>query len=404
MFKREGHKSMTTNEISKLYEKYLIPTYSHLPLALVKGKGAKVWDVHQKEYLDFFSGWGVSNLGHCHPAVVNALKYQTRKILHIPNNYYGLLQGKLAREISKSSFGGKVFFCNSGAEANEAAIKFARKYGMGKRWEIISMEKSFHGRTLAALALTAQKKYHLGYQPLPNSFKYVPFNDFMAIKEIVSEKTVGIVLELIQGEGGINIADKGYISKLRAFCDKKDILLIFDEVQTGIGRTGKLFCYQHYEVEPDVLLLAKGLGGGVPIGAMVVKKELANTFSPSAHASTFGGNPLVCKASLAVFKAIKKGKLLKKATEMGDYLKTKLENLKKKHSFIKQIRGKGLMWGIELTIAGAKTVETCLNKGLLINCTQEKILRIMPPLVISKKEIDKGIGILDKVLSVSVQI
>ncbi|MCK4859952.1 MAG: aspartate aminotransferase family protein [Candidatus Omnitrophica bacterium] len=394
---------MTTNEIAKLYERYVIPTYSHLPLALVKGKGIKVWDVHQKEYLDFFSGWGVSNLGHCHPAVMNAVRNQVGKLLHIPNNYYGLLQAKLAREISKSSFNGKVFFCNSGAEANEAAIKFARKYGKGKRYEIISMHKSFHGRTLASLALTGQEKYHADYQPLPSGFKYVPFNDIRAIKEAVNEKTIAIVLELIQGEGGVNIADENYIKELRQICDKKDILLIFDEVQTGIGRTGKLFCYQHYEIEPDVMLLAKGLGGGVPIGALVVKKELADIFSPHSHASTFGGNPLVCKAGLAVFKAIKKEKLLKKANEMGRYLNEKLRELKEKYPFIKEVRGKGLMWGIELSIEGTEIVQKCLDKGLLINCTQEKILRIMPSLIIKKKEIDKGIGILAEVLQATSQ-
>ncbi|MCD6093540.1 MAG: aspartate aminotransferase family protein [Candidatus Omnitrophica bacterium] len=392
---------MTTKEIAKLYEKYVLPTYSHLPLALVKGKGVKVWDVHQRKYLDFFSGWGVSNLGHCHPRVVNALKDQARKLLHIPNNYYGLLQARLAREISEASFGGKVFFCNSGAEANEAAIKFARKYGRGERYEIISMLKSFHGRTLATLTLTGQEKYHLGYKPLPSGFRYVPFNDIKAAKEAINEKTIAIILELIQGEGGVNIADEDYIKELRQICSEKDILLIFDEVQTGIGRTGRLFCYQHYEVKPDVMLLAKGLGGGVPIGAIVVKKELADIFSPHSHASTFGGNPLVCKAALAVFKAIKKEKLLKNAVEMGAYLREKLEGLKKKYSFIKEVRGKGLMWAVELSIEGGEIVRACLEKGLLINCTQDKILRIMPPLVIKKKDIDKGLGILDEVLAAS---
>jgi len=392
---------MTTKEIAKLYEKYVLPTYSHFPLALVKGKGAKVWDVHQREYLDFFSGWGVSNLGHCHTRVVNAIRNQAGKLLHIPNNYYGLLQARLAREISENSFGGKVFFCNSGAEANEAAIKFVRKYGKGERYEIISMLKSFHGRTLASLALTGQEKYHSGYQPLPSGFKYVPFNDIKAIKETINKKTVAIVLELIQGEGGVNIADEDYIKELRQICSEKDILLIFDEVQTGIGRTGRLFCYQHYEVKPDVMLLAKGLGGGVPIGAIVVKKELADIFSPHSHASTFGGNPLVCKAALAVFKAIRKEKLLKNAVEMGAYLREKLEGLKKKYSFIKEVRGKGLMWGVELSIEGGEIVRACLEKGLLINCTQDKILRIMPPLVIKKKDVDKGLGILDEVLTAS---
>jgi len=318
---------MTTKEIAALCERYLVPTYVRLPLALVKGKGVKVWDVHQREYLDFFSSWGVSNLGHSHPVVVNAIREQARKILHIPNNYYNHLQMKLAREISKHSFGGKVFFCNSGAEANEAAIKFARKYGKGERYEIISMYRSFHGRTLATLTLTAQEKYHLGYYPLPEGFRYVPFNDIEAVKRAISKKTVAVLLELIQGEGGVNVASPEYVKELRRLCSEKDILLIFDEVQTGIGRTGKLFCYQHYDIEPDILLLAKGLGGGVPIGAMVVRAEISDVFSAHSHASTFGGNPLVCKAGLAVFKAIRKEKLLRNAKEMGDYLREKLERM-----------------------------------------------------------------------------
>jgi len=390
---------MKTQEVIDLYKQYIMPVYTQSPVALVKGKGARVWDIEGREYLDFFPGWVVSGLGHCHPRVVNAIKNQCKKIIHVSNNYYNNLQVKLAKTISERSFGGKVFFCNSGAEANEAAIKFARMYGGSGRFEVISMENSFHGRTLATLTATGQRRIQEGFEPLPEGFKHVPFNDLTAVEEAITDKTAAVMIELIQGEGGINVASREYIDGLSKLCRGRDILLIFDEVQTGIGRTGKLFCYQNYGVEPDIMTLAKSLGGGVPIGAMVVRKEIADTLSPGSHASTFGGSPLVSSAALAIFKAIDKEKLLKNVNVMREYLLSCLERLKGKFPIIKEIRGMGLMIGVELTKEGKPIVEECIRRRLLINCTQARVLRIMPPLIVTKRQIDQAMRILDGVLS-----
>jgi acetylornithine/N-succinyldiaminopimelate aminotransferase len=368
-----------------------------VPYVFVKGKGSRLWDIHNKVYLDFFPGWGVGNLGHCHPKVMQAVRDQISKLIFIPNNYYHLPQANLAKEIVYWTYPAKVFFCNSGAEANEAAIKFSRKFGQG-RYEIISFLDSFHGRTLAALAATGQKKYQSGFEPLPEGFKTVKFNDIEAVRAAISDKTIGIILELIQGEGGINVASKDFVLGLRKICDEKKLLLIIDEVQSGVGRTGKLFCYQHYGIIPDILTLAKALGGGLPIGVMLVKKEIADTLGPGMHASTFGGGPVICKAALAVLRAIQKEKLLANAKKMGEYLFFKLNALKDKYAVIKEVRGLGLMAGIELGVEGKLVVERCLEKGLLINCTHDKVLRLMPALNITKREIDKAIKILGEAL------
>ncbi|MFZ2938585.1 MAG: aspartate aminotransferase family protein, partial [Candidatus Omnitrophota bacterium] len=381
---------MKVQEIFDSYKENIMPTYTKFPLVFVKGKGSRLWDIHSKAYLDFFPGWGVCNLGHCHPKVVSAVREQVGKLIFIANNYYQLPQAKLAKELVKLAFPAKVFFCNSGAEANEAAIKFARKFGQGK-YEIITFQDSFHGRTLGALAATGQEKYQKGFGPLPAGFKTVKFNDLSALKCAISDKTIAIMLELIQGEGGINIAKKEFVQGLSALCTEKKLLLIVDEVQTGIGRTGELFCYQHYGVTPDIMTLAKGLGGGLPIGAMLVKKEIADILGPGMHASTFGGSPLVSKAALAVLNVIQKEKLLNNAQKMGEYLLIKLNALKDKYSLIKEVRGLGLMFGIELNIEGKLIVEKCIEKGLLINCTHDKVLRLMPALNITKKEINKGL-------------
>ena len=388
---------MKKEEIFQAYQDYIMPTYTRLPLIFLKGKGMKLIDIDGKCYLDFFPGWGVSSLGHCHPDVVSAARDQINKLIHLPNNYLSLPQARLAKEIILQSFPGKVFFANSGAEANEAAVKLTRAYGKG-RYEIISFENSFHGRTLACLTMTGQTKYQEGFQPLPEGFKTVPFNDISAVEKAITEKTAGIILELIQGEGGINIAVNDFVLGLRKICDEKKILLIIDEVQTGLGRTGKMFAYEHYGIIPDIMTLAKALGGGLPIGAIVARKEISNTLTAGTHASTFGGSPLICKASLAVFKAIHKEKLLKNAVEMGGYLKEKLSALAQKYAIIKEIRGMGLMLGIELTIPGKEIVEECLKDGLLINCTHDKVLRLMPALNVTKKQADKAVGILDKVI------
>ncbi len=388
---------MKIEEIFDAYKECVMPTYTKYPLIFVKGKGSRLWDIHNKAYLDFFPGWGVCNLGHCHPKVTQAVREQAGKLIFIPNNYYHPQQAKLAKEMVYWSFPSKVFFCNSGAEANEAAIKFSRKYGKG-RFEIITFEDSFHGRTLAALAATGQKKYQSGFEPLPEGFKAVKFNDLEAVKNALSSKTVAVMLELVQGEGGINVAKKDFVIGLRKLCDENNLLLIFDEVQTGIGRTGKLFCYQHYGVIPDIMTLAKGLGGGLPIGAMLVKKEITDTLGPGMHASTFGGGPVICKAALAVLKAIQKEKLLTKAQRAGEYLFLKLNELKGKFPVIKEARGMGLMAGLELAVEGKQVVEKCLEKGVLINCTHGNVLRFMPALNISKKEIDKALAVLAEVL------
>jgi len=389
---------MKKQEIFDSYRDYILPTYTRFNIIFVKGKGSRIWDIDGKEYLDFFPGWGVSNPGHCHPYVQSAVRDQVGKLIHIPNNLFHPQQAKLAKEIIYWSFDGKVFFCNSGAEANEAAIKLARAYGKG-RYEIITFKNSFHGRTLAALTATGQDKYKKGFAPLPEGFKIVEFNNLNEVKNAVSDKTVAIMLELIQGEGGVNVADKNFVLGLRKLCDEKDLLLILDEVQTGVGRTGKMFGFQNYGIEPDVMTLAKALGGGLPIGAMVVKRKISDTLGPGTHASTFGGSPLVCKAALGVFKAIQKEKMLSNVNKMSGYIFAKLEELKKKHNSIVDIRGMGFMFGVELNIEGKPFVEKALEQGLLINCTHEKVLRLMPALNVTKKQIDKALYILDKVLS-----
>lgn len=388
---------MKIEDIFQSYKDYIQPTYTKYPLIAAKGKGSKLWDIHNNVYLDFFPGWGVCNVGHCHPKVVQAVREQIGKLIFVPNNYYHLNQAKLAKEIVYWAYPAKVFFCNSGAEANEAAIKLSRKFGQG-RYEIITFLDSFHGRTLAALAATGQKKYQAGFEPLPQGFKAVKFNDIEAVKSALTDKTVAIMLELIQGEGGVNVAERDFVLALRKMCDEKNLLLIIDEVQTGIGRTAKMFCYQHYGIIPDIVTLAKALGGGLPIGAMLVNNKISNALGPGMHASTFGGGPVICKAAIAVFKAIQKENLLNNAAKMGEYLFSKLEGLKNKFpSIINDIRGIGLMAGGELSIEGKPIVEESIKKGLLINCTHDKVLRLMPALNITKKEIDKAISILGKV-------
>jgi len=388
---------MKLQEVFDSYKENIMPTYSKVPLVFVKGKGSRLWDIHNKPYLDFFPGWGVGNLGHCHPKVMQAVRDQVAKLIFIPNNYYHLPQAKLAKELTYWTFPAKVFFCNSGAEANEGAIKFSRKYGKG-RYEIITFENSFHGRTMATLAATGQKKYQQGFEPLPDGFKTVPFNDIGAVKAALTDKTIAIMLELIQGEGGVNVADKAFVQELRKLCDAKNLLLIADEVQTGIGRTGKLFCYQNYGITPDIMTLAKALGGGLPIGTMVVKKEIADTLGAGMHASTFGGGPVICKAALAVLKAIQEEKILANVEKMSSYLFARLQELKAEYPVIKEVRGMGLMAGMELSTEGKPIVEKCLDQGLLINCTHDKVLRLMPALNITKKELDKGLSILDEAM------
>ena len=394
---------MSNREIARLTDKYVADTYTRYPIALVRGKGARVWDADGKEYLDFLAGIAVNGLGHCHPAVVRAIERQAKKLLHVSNLYHIQPQAELARELCRHSFADRVFFCNSGAEANEAALKLARRYGgehLGGKYEILTAHNSFHGRTLATLAATGQEKVRAGYDPLPAGFRQIPFNDLGAAEAAIDEtKTVGILVEPIQGEGGINVADESYLRGLRELCDQRGLLLIFDEVQTGMGRTGKLFGYEHFAVQPDIMTLAKALGGGLPLGAMLAREGVAKSFGPGSHASTFGGNPLVCSAGLAVMKTLLQGGALRNCVRMGKILAQGLERLKERFSFARAIRGKGLILGLELEMEGAKIVEACMDEGLLLNCTAYKVLRFVPPLTITAKEIERGLAILEKVLA-----
>lgn len=390
---------MNIKEVKKLYDDYVLSTYTRQDLCLVKGDGVWVEDTEGKKYLDFFPGWAVSGTGHRHPKVVQRVSEQLEKIFHVSNNFYNEVQPLVAKKIIDNAFSGKVFFSNSGAEANEGAIKLARKYGAPDRFEIISMEKSFHGRTLATLTATGQDKVKKGFHPLPEGFKHVPFNDLDTVKAAVTDKTIAILVEPIQGEGGINVADESYMKGLDSLCKEKDMLLIVDEVQTGMGRTGKMFAYQHYGIEPDAMTLAKSLGGGFPIGALVVNERVQNVLTPGTHASTFGGSPIVSAAALGVFEAIEEEDLLNNTIKMGAYLALKLEALKEKHPAVKNVKGKGLMIGVELDGEDASVIaDGCMEEGLLINSTQGNILRIMPPITINADHVDTAVGIISKVL------
>jgi acetylornithine/N-succinyldiaminopimelate aminotransferase len=394
---------MKNRDIAALTDKYVARTYARTPIALVKGKGVKVWDADGKEYLDFLAGIAVNSLGHCHPAIVRAIRSQSQRLLHVSNLYHFQPQAELARELCRHSFADRVFFCNSGAEANEAAIKLARRYGLeklGGKYEVISTHNSFHGRTLATLTATGQEKVRAGYDPLPDGFRQVPYNDLGAVEGAIDEKkTAAILVEPIQAEGGVIVPDENYLRGLREICDQRSVLLIFDEVQTGMGRTGKLFGYEHFGTQPDIMTLAKALGGGLPLGAMLAREEIASSFGPGSHASTFGGNPVSCSAGLAVMHALLQGGVLKNCAQMGKYFVKGLEALKKRFSFIREIRGKGLIIGVELEIEGSKIADGCMEAGLLMNCTAYKVLRFVPPLTIKKNEIDRGLAILEKVLA-----
>ncbi len=392
---------MDSQTLMMLSEKYLANTYARYPVLLVKGKGTRVWDLEGEEYLDFVSGLAVCNLGHCHPKVVRAIQDQAVKLIHVSNFYYIEPQIQLASLLCKHSFADKVFFCNSGAEANEGAIKLARKYAKekagGDRYEIITMERSFHGRTLATLTATAQEKFHKGYEPLMPGFKYVPFNDIMAVRNAIDPKTCAVMLEPIQGEGGVNCPSEGYLQALREICDEKGLLLIYDEIQVGMGRTGKLFAYEHDGIEPDLLTLAKSLAGGVPIGALLMKKGIAESFRPGDHASTFGGNPLATAAGVAAFTTLLEEGMLENCKKMGDYFLSQLEAIQKKFPFVKEVRGKGLILGIELKIDGSSIVKEMLRRKILINCTMGNVLRFLPPLIVTQEEIDRVVRALEEV-------
>ena len=379
-------------DLIKKATKYLANTYNRFPIVITKGEGCWLWDLNGRRYLDFLSGIAVCGLGHAHVNVVEGLTAQAKKLFHVSNLFYMEPQVKAAQMLVEHSFGDKVFFCNSGAEANEAAIKLARRYSWSKygegRHEIITMDNSFHGRTITTLAATGQKKFSEGFEPPVSGFLHVPFNDISAVKKAITEKTCAVMLELIQAEGGVYVADKNYIKALREATRERDILLILDEVQTGIGRTGAFFAYEHYGIKPDIMSLAKALGNGFPVGAMVATDDVMAAFVPGTHASTFGGNPLAAAAVTATLNTLIDEEVIKHCADMGRYLQKGLAALQKKFPFIVEVRGIGLIWGIELSIDADAVAKEFLKEGIILNCTKGTTLRLVPPLIIKKEDID----------------
>lgn len=385
---------MNTAEIIDLHKKYVMPTYAP-GLVLVKGQRTKVWDADGKEYLDFLAGIAVLNVGHCHPAVVQAVQEQAAKLVHVSNLYYNEKQPRLAQALSERSLGGKCFFCNSGAEANEGLIKLARLWGSSKgKYEVITMKNSFHGRTLATLTATGQEKVQKGFYPLPEGFTYAEFNNLESCKAAVTNKTAAILVEAVQGEGGILPADPAFIKGLKALCDEKDLLLFFDEVQAGMGRTGNWFGFQKYDVQPDAFSLAKGLGNGFPIGAIVASPKVSDVFQPGNHATTFGGTPLACAAALAVIETIEKEHLLENAREKGALFLEKLQAIAAKYDWIEGARGCGLMVGLVLKGNAAPLQKRLQDKGLLTLATAVRVLRMLPPLTVTESEIEQAAGLI----------
>ncbi|MDA8234266.1 MAG: acetylornithine transaminase [Clostridia bacterium] len=392
-----------TQEIIEAGQQFVMNTYGRNPIALVEGNGVLVWDAEGKKYLDFVAGIAVNALGHCHPAVVEAVEEQAKTLMHCSNLYWNEPQVNLAKFLVKNTCCDKAFFCNSGAEANEGAIKLARKYAKlnsgADKYEIISALESFHGRTLAAITATGQLNYQKGFEPLPEGFKHVVFNDLKALEEAISPNTCAIMLESIQAEGGINIATAEYLQGVKELCEKHDLLLIMDEVQTGIGRTGKFMGYQHYDIEPDIITLAKALGGGFPIGAMLAKAHVAVAFQPGDHASTFGGNPLACAAALATMETMINRNVLENVVEVGEYFMGKLQALGEKYATITEIRGRGLIIGVDVTVEVAEVMTKCREAGLLIVRAGANTLRFIPPLNITTGHVDQAVAILDQVLT-----
>ena len=384
-----------------LADKYMFRTYSRFPVTLVRGEGCRVWDEEGKAYLDFVGGIAVCALGHSSPVVTRALDEQSRTLVHVSNLYYTRPQTELARLLVENSFADRVFFCNSGAEANEAAIKLARRFAHEKfgarRHGIISMRESFHGRTMATLSATGQAKVQSGYDPLLEGFRFVPFNDLDALNRALDEAVCAVLLEPIQGEGGVVCPDPDYLKGVRSLCNERDAILIFDEVQVGMGRTGKLFAHEHYGVTPDIMTLAKALGNGLPVGAMLSTEALSRAFGPGSHATTFGGTPLVTAVAKAVVKSLLEEGWIDHCKAVGAYFKGRLEDLGRKYDFVKEVRGLGLILGMELDRPGGSVVQSCLKAGYLINCTHENVLRFIPPLIVGKGEIDQLIEALDRV-------
>ncbi|MDD2499927.1 MAG: acetylornithine transaminase [Geobacter sp.] len=391
---------MTNQQWVERSDKVIMRTYGRYPIAPVKGEGCRLWDADGKEYLDFLGGVAVNNLGHCHPRVVKAIQDQAATLIHCSNYYQIPQQIELAELLCNHSFADKAFFCNSGAEANEAAIKLARKYSREtfnnpERYGIITAADSFHGRTMATVSATGQEKVQRFFDPLLHGFCHVPFNDLAALEAAVTPQTCAVMLEPIQGEGGINIPTVEYMQGVRELCDRHQLLLILDEVQVGMGRTGKLFAHEHFGITPDIMTLAKALAGGAPIGTMLAKDAVAASFVPGTHGSTFGGNPLVTAAGIATVRVILEDGLLNRAEEMGEYLHGELEALGEKYPFVQEVRGIGLMIGMSLSIPGGDIVKKGHERGVLLNVTHDTVLRFVPPLTVSKQEVNQMIQILD---------
>ena len=383
-------------------ENVIAKTYKRFPIVITRGQGCTLWDDEGGSYTDFVAGIAVCNLGHAHPRVSKALVTQADTLWHVSNLYYTMPQVELAEWLVKHSFADRVFFCNSGAEANEAAIKLARKYfnekGENRRFNIIAMERSFHGRTMATLSATGQDKIKKGFEPVLEGFSFVPFNNIDALKNQIDAETCAVIVEPIQGEGGVRCPDPEYLKAVRQLCDQTGTLLIFDEIQTGIGRTGRLFAYEHFGVEPDIMTLAKALANGLPIGAMLARESVADAFGAGSHASTFGGTPVVTAASLEVLKVLEEENIVDRCSKIGAYFKERLLWLKSRHDAVVDVRGLGLLLGMKLKNKGEPVVNTCMQKGFLINCIQENILRFIPPLIIEKEQIDSLVACLDEIL------
>jgi acetylornithine/N-succinyldiaminopimelate aminotransferase len=382
------------------YKRFVIANYTRYPVCLVRGEGSVVYDDEGKRYLDFFPGWGCGLLGHCPPRVVEAVREQVGTLIHVPNTWHTEPQALLAEALAeRTGWGGMCFFCNSGAEANEAAIKLARLCGKpAGRYKIVTMFNSFHGRTMGALTATAQPKYHQGVEPLLPGFSYVPFGDLDAAARVIDGETAAILVEPIQGEGGINVPPAGYLEGLRELADRHKLLLMFDEVQTGMGRTGRWYAHQHWGVTPDVVTLAKALAGGVAMGGLVARPEVADKLRPGTHAATFGGNPVACAAALATIRTIEEDGLLARAGQLGERFRAFFEGLRPQCGLIKDVRVKGCMVGVELAADGAGVVKTCMERGLLINCTHQTVLRLLPAMNLTGAELEEGLGVLEGAL------
>jgi acetylornithine/N-succinyldiaminopimelate aminotransferase len=383
----------------ELFERYVIPNYTRLPMTLVRGEGSYVWDDSDERYLDLFPGWGCNLLGHCPPAVVQAVQEQVARLIHVPNTWHIELQGLWAEALSQRSFGGQAFFCNSGTEANEAALKLARLHTPASRYKVITFEKGFHGRTLGSTAATAQPKYHEGLNPLMAGFVYAPFGDLDAVARRIDSETAAIMVEPVQGEGGVNLPPDGYLAGLRQLADDNDVLLIFDEVQTGCGRTGKWFAYQHYDVTPDIMTLAKALCGGIAGGALLTTAEIATSLRPGMHAATFGGNPIAASAGLATLQTIERENLLQRVAALEALFRARLSDLQQQCEQVRDVRVKGLMIGIELEQPGGPVVQQCLDRKLLVNCTQDVVIRLLPAMTLTDQQANDGCDILCDVIN-----